>query len=30
MGTVYAVRDELLWQCWVYDHDQALVDAFLA
>ncbi len=27
---VYAVRDELLWQCWVYDHGQALVDAFLA
>jgi ketosteroid isomerase-like protein len=27
---VYAVRDELLWQCWVYDQDQALVDAFLA
>jgi ketosteroid isomerase-like protein len=27
---VYALRDELLWQCWVYDQDQALVDAFLA
>ena len=27
---VYAVRDELLSQCWVYDQDQALVDAFLA
>jgi len=27
---VYAVRDQLLWQCWVYDLDQALVDAFLA
>ena len=27
---VYAVRDELLWQCWVYDQDQALVDTFLA
>ena len=27
---VYSVRDELLWQCWVYDQDQALVDAFLA
>ena len=26
---VYSVRDELLWQCWVYDQDQALVDAFL-
>jgi ketosteroid isomerase-like protein len=26
----YSVRDELLWQCWVYDQDQALVDAFLA
>ena len=27
---VYSVRDELLWQCWVYDQDQALVDTFLA
>jgi len=27
---VYSVRDGLLWQCWVYDQDQALVDAFLA
>jgi ketosteroid isomerase-like protein len=27
---VYSVRDDLLWQCWVYDQDQALVDAFLA
>jgi ketosteroid isomerase-like protein len=27
---VYSVRDQLLWQCWVYDQDQALVDAFLA
>ena len=27
---VYAVRDGLLWECWVYDQDQALVDAFLA
>jgi uncharacterized protein len=27
---VYAVRDELIWQCWVYDQDQALVDTFLA
>jgi len=27
---VYSVSDELLWQCWVYDQDQALVDAFLA
>ena len=26
---VYAVRDGLLWECWVYDQDQALVDAFL-
>ena len=26
---VYSVRDELLWQCWVYDQDQALIDAFL-
>jgi uncharacterized protein len=27
---VYSVRDELLWQCWVYDQDQARVDVFLA
>jgi uncharacterized protein len=27
---VYSVRNNLLWQCWVYDQDQALVDAFLA
>jgi ketosteroid isomerase-like protein len=27
---VYSARDELLWQCWVYDQDQALVDTFLA
>jgi ketosteroid isomerase-like protein len=27
---VYAVRDGLLGECWVYDQDQALVDAFLA
>lgn len=27
---VYSVRDGLLWQCWVYDQDQALVDTFLA
>ena len=27
---VYSVRDELLWQCWVYDQDQVLVDTFLA
>ena len=27
---VYSVRDQLLWQCWVYDQDQALVDTFLA
>ncbi|MCK1637004.1 nuclear transport factor 2 family protein [Bradyrhizobium sp. 157] len=26
---VYAVRDGLLAECWVYDQDQALVDAFL-
>ena len=25
----YAVRDGLLSECWVYDQDQALVDAFL-
>jgi ketosteroid isomerase-like protein len=27
---IYSVRDELLWECWVYDQDQALIDAFLA
>jgi uncharacterized protein len=27
---VYSVRDGLLWQCWVYDQDQALIDTFLA
>jgi uncharacterized protein len=27
---VYTVRDGLLSECWVYDQDQALVDAFLA
>ena len=27
---VYSVRDGLLWKCWVYDQDQALVDTFLA
>ena len=27
---VYSIRDGLLWQCWVYDQDQALVDSFLA
>jgi ketosteroid isomerase-like protein len=27
---VYAVRDGLLSACWVYDQDQAAVDAFLA
>ena len=27
---VYSVRDGLLWQCWVYDQDQSLVDGFLA
>ena len=26
---VYAVRDGLLAECWVYDQDQALVDTFL-
>lgn len=26
---VYSVRDGLLWECWVYDQDQALVDSFL-
>ncbi len=26
---VYAVRDGLLSECWVYDQDQAQVDAFL-
>jgi uncharacterized protein len=27
---VYTVRDGLLGECWVYDHDQALVDMFLS
>ena len=27
---VYTVRDGLLCECWVYDQDQALVDAFLS
>jgi uncharacterized protein len=27
---VYAVRDGLLSECWVYDRDQAMVDAFFA
>ena len=27
---VYAVRDGLLSECWVYNQDQPLVDAFLA
>jgi len=27
---VYAVRDGLLSECWVYDRDQGLVDSFLA
>ncbi len=27
---VYAVRDGLLSECWVYDQDQAKVDSFLA
>jgi ketosteroid isomerase-like protein len=26
---VYAVRDGLLGECWVYDQDQVLVDTFL-
>ena len=27
---VYSVRDGLLFECWVHDRDQAMVDAFLA
>ena len=27
---VYSVRDGLLFECWVYDRDQATVDAFFA
>ena len=27
---VYAVRDGLLLECWVYDRDQATVDSFFA
>ena len=27
---VYAVRDGLLSECWVYDQDQAAIDAYLA
>ena len=27
---VYAVRDGLLSECWVYDQDQTAVDAYLA
>jgi ketosteroid isomerase-like protein len=27
---VYAVRDGLLWECWVWDQDQAAVDQYLA
>ena len=27
---VYAVRDGLLWECWVWDQDQAAVDGYLA
>ena len=27
---VYAVRDGLLWECWVWDRDQTAVDAYLA
>jgi ketosteroid isomerase-like protein len=26
---VYTVRDRLLGECWVYDQDQTLVDAYL-
>jgi uncharacterized protein len=24
------VRDGLLWECWVWDQDQAAADAYLA
>jgi ketosteroid isomerase-like protein len=27
---VYAVRDGLLWECWVWDQDQSAVDVYLA
>jgi ketosteroid isomerase-like protein len=27
---VYSVRGGLLWHCWLYDQDQALVDSFLS
>ncbi|MGH6712523.1 MAG: nuclear transport factor 2 family protein [Bradyrhizobium sp.] len=27
---VYAVRDDLLSECWVWDQDQAAVDVYLA
>ncbi len=27
---VYAVRDGLLFECWVYDRDQATIDSFFA
>jgi hypothetical protein len=27
---VYSVRDGLLFECWVYERDQATVDAFFA
>ena len=27
---VYAVRDGLLWECWVWDRDQAAIDTYLA
>ena len=27
---VYAVRDGLLWECWVWDRNQAAVDVYLA
>ena len=27
---VYAVRNGLLWECWVWDQGQAAIDAYLA
>ena len=27
---VYTIADDRLFECWVYDQDQALVDRFLA
>ena len=27
---VYVIKDDQLFECWVYDQDQALVDRFLA